>query len=271
MSRVSAYSKRLLMLGVIALFAAGGAQGWPTGIGGDADEKGEVPLAGCTCHNELSDNSVTVLIDGLPYHYEAGIEYPLRIQLIGGPEIDAASNTGGFSMLVSAGTLAAGDDFEGLVQNWEDNQTTLTHANAGSKTEDRSWLIAWTAPSAGEGEVTFWLAGNSVNGDMAPSDLDRWNRLSASIDEGDDDGRTRVIFSGDGDIEPPAPIGHGVDIHEMGAGLLAHWLGLLGFAAVMIVLLFCGLFLRYGFSRHYSGRSNLLKLRIKHLRRGDQL
>ena len=63
MSRVSGYSKRLLVLGVIALCATGGAQGWPTGIGGDADEKGEVPLAGCTCHNELSDNSVTVLID----------------------------------------------------------------------------------------------------------------------------------------------------------------------------------------------------------------
>jgi hypothetical protein len=29
--------------------------------------------------------------------------------------------------------------------------------------------------------------------------------------------------------------------------------------------------LRYGFSHHYVGRSNLLRLRIKHLRRGDQL
>ena len=79
------------------------------------------------------------------------------------------------------------------------------------------------------------------------------------------------MFSGNGEIEPPDPTEHGVHIHEMGAGLRAHWLGLLGFAAVIIVLLFCGLFLRYGFSRHYTGRSNLLRLRIKHLRRGDQL
>ena len=57
----------------------------------------------------------------------------------------------------------------------------------------------------------------------------------------------------------------------MGAKLLAHWLGLLGFGAVILVIFFCGLFLRYGFSRNYKGRSNLLKLRIKHLRRGDQL
>jgi len=51
---------------------------------------------------------------------------------------------------------------------------------------------------------------------------------------------------------------------------LAHWLGLLGFVSVFLVIIFCGFFLRYGFSRHYEGRSNLLRLRIKHLRRGDQ-
>ena len=51
---------------------------------------------------------------------------------------------------------------------------------------------------------------------------------------------------------------------------MAHWLGLLGFISVFLVIIFCGFFLRYGFSRHYEGRSNLLKLRLKHLRRGDQ-
>ena len=117
----------------------------------------------------------------------------------------------------------------------------------------------------------MWLAGNTVNGDQIPSVLDKWNRLTTTVDEGVDNGRTRTVFSGNGEIEHPAPAEHGVDIHEMGAGLRAHWLGLLGFAAVIIVLLFCGLFLRYGFSRHYVGRSNLLRLRIKHLRRGDQL
>ena len=106
---------------------------------------------------------------------------------------------------------------------------------------------------------------------MAPSSLDRWNRLTTSVDEGQDNGRTRTVFSGNGDITPPSPIEEQTDLHHMGAELLAHWLGLLGFAAVMLVILFCGLFLRFGFSRHYEGRSNLLRLRIKHLRRGDQL
>ena len=48
-------------------------------------------------------------------------------------------------------------------------------------------------------------------------------------------------------------------------------LGLLGFFAVIIVIIFCGFFLRYGFSQNYKGRSNLLRLRIKHERRGDQI
>ena len=123
------------------------------------------------------------------------------------------------------------------------------------------------------GLTKFILAifGSQINGDMAPSNLDRWNRLTASVDEGTDNGKVRTIFSGNGEINPPAPVEEHTDLHHMGAELLAHWLGLLGFAAVMLVIIFCGLFLRYGFSRHYVGRSNLLKLRIKHLRRGDQL
>ena len=270
-SRVRAYSRRAFVLGMIALLVAGGTQASHLGIGGDADEVGDVSIAGCTCHSEESDNSVTVLIEGLPYHYEAGGQYDLTVQLIGGPDPDTTSNTAGFSMMVSSGTLGAGEGYESMVQNWEDDPARLTHTSSGAKTEDRSWHILWTAPATGEEAVTIWLAGNSVNGDQVPSALDNWNRLSTTIEEGADDGSKRTVFSGNGEIEPPAAAEHGVHIHEMGAGLRAHWLGLLGFAAVIIVLLFCGLFLRYGFSRHYEGRSNLLRLRIKHLRRGDQL
>ena len=270
-SRVRAYSRRAFVLGMIALLVAGGTQASHLGIGGDADEVGDVSIAGCTCHSEESDNSVTVLIEGLPYHYEAGGQYELTVQLIGGPDPDTSSTTAGFSMMVSSGTLGAGEGYESMVQNWEDDPARLTHTSSGAKTEDRSWHILWTAPATGEEAVTIWLAGNSVNGDQVPSALDNWNRLSTTIEEGADDGSKRTVFSGNGEIEPPAAAEHGVHIHEMGAGLRAHWLGLLGFAAVIIVLLFCGLFLRYGFSRHYEGRSNLLRLRIKHLRRGDQL
>ena len=36
------------------------------------------------------------------------------------------------------------------------------------------------------------------------------------------------------------------------------------------VIVFCGVFLRYGFSTSYEGRSNQLRLRYKLNRRGDQ-
>ena len=39
--------------------------------------------------------------------------------------------------------------------------------------------------------------------------------------------------------------------------------------AVILVIIFAGVMLRYGFSTSYKGRSNLLRLRYKLNRRGD--
>ena len=77
---------RLVVLGCFAILLAGSTQGYSNGIGGDENGDGDVALAGCTCHNELPDNSVTVILDGLPYHYSADTTYTLTIQLIGGQD-----------------------------------------------------------------------------------------------------------------------------------------------------------------------------------------
>ena len=74
-----------------------------------------------------------------------------------------------------------------------------------------------------EGTITFWIVG-PVNGDGALSELDRWNRLSASVGEGIDNGKTRAVFSEMAKLSP-APTEQHVDLHEMGAKLRAHWLG----------------------------------------------
>ena len=270
MSSINLITRRTLILTVVALFLATSTQAYHTGIGGDPESKGDVALAGCTCHAEEPDNSVTVVLDQVPYHYEAGKSYAMTLQLIGGAEI-GGEQTGGFAMRVSEGTLSPGVGSESDVQNWEEELDSLTHTNSGSKTEDRKWNLVWTAPGSGTGPVQFWIAGNTVNGDAIPSALDRWNRLTMTLDEGVDNEKTRTVFSGNGDINPPAPTETHVDLHHMGAALRAHWLGLLGFFAVIIVIIFCGFFLRYGFSANYTGRSNLLRLRIKHERRGDQI
>jgi len=253
----------------LIVLTAGLATALPGGMGGDQGA-GDVTVAGCTCHAADPTNDVTVLIDGVPTMYVPATTYSWAIQIIGGPDILPGSNSAGFSMRVTAGTLAAAAGSESLVQHWQNDQLTLTHTKSGAQTEDRTWHITWTAPDSGTGTVTIQLAGNSVNG-ADGNQGDSWNRLNGFIEEGSDDGVIRMLFVGNGIVEPPSPATGEIDLHEMGAAFRAHWLGLLGFGAVIIVLIFCGFFLRYGFSSHYVGRSNLLQLRIKHLRRGDQL
>ena len=90
MNNINRVSRRTLVLGVLALFLATTTQAYHTGIGGDSDGEGDVALAGCTCHAEEPDNSVTVVLDHVPFHYEAGKSYPMTLQLIGGAEIGGA-------------------------------------------------------------------------------------------------------------------------------------------------------------------------------------
>ena len=269
----------LAAVGFLLLFPAL-ASSYHGGIGGPQSHQGstgqvdieDVAKSGCLCHNELADNAVQVILDDVPYAYVAGETYTLTLQLIGGPPA-TGTYTAGFSMRVSLGELASD-----MAQYWEiDGQVdvqTLTHTEASAATEDRAWTFEWIAPAdSGAGTVNFWIVGNSVNGDQIPGVEDRWNQLNFALSEGDESSTamgTRTLFAGDGNVSPPEPAHHGVDLHHMGAKLRAHWLGLLGFGAVIGVVVFAGLLLRYGFSTSYEGRSNQLRLRYKLMRRGDQ-
>lgn len=269
----------LAMVGLLLLLPSL-ASSYHGGIGGPQTHQGstgqvdidDVAMTGCLCHNEAADNAVQVILVDVPYAWVPGEVYELHLQLIGGPPA-TGTYTAGFSMRVSLGTLASD-----MAQNWEIDgvldEQTLTHTEASSATEDRAWVIQWTAPAeTGEGTANFWIVGNSVNGDQIPGVEDRWNQLNFALDEGDEASAamgTRTLFAGDGNVSPPEPAHHGVDLHHMGAKLRAHWLGLLGFGAVIGVVIFAGLLLRYGFSTSYEGRSNQLRLRYKLMRRGDQ-
>ena len=269
----------LLAMVAVLLLLPTLASSYHGGIGGSQSLQGstgavtidDVAKTGCLCHNEVADNSVQVILDDVPFAWVAGTTYTFHLQLIGGPPA-TGTYTGGFSMRASLGTLASD-----MAQNWEiDGEVdlqTLTHTEASSANDDRAWTVEWAAPEAGSGTVNFWIAGNSVNGDQVPGVEDRWNQLNFALDEGDEASAamgTRTLFAGDGNVSPPEPAHHGVDLHHMGAKLRAHWLGLLGFGAVIGVIIFAGLLLRYGFSTSYKGRSNQLRLRYKLMRRGDQ-
>ena len=108
MKRGKISPQKVMIVGLIISLLAASGEGSHLGIGGDADGKGEVPMAGCTCHSAQPDNSVTIILDGVPYHYQQGKEYQMKIQIIGGPEINSESYTGGFSMKASLGQFTPG-------------------------------------------------------------------------------------------------------------------------------------------------------------------
>ena len=74
--------RKMLAISIVAVLTAGGSQANPTGIGGDANNEGDVALAGCTCHADEPDNSVTLILTDVPYRYEPGESYEMVIQII---------------------------------------------------------------------------------------------------------------------------------------------------------------------------------------------
>ena len=259
-SKVSA--RRFLPLILISLMLLPGlTEAYPDGIGGEQDNAGEtiqdVAKEGCLCHGEEPSNSVMILLVGAPFTWAPDQTYNMRLEIIGGPDTDL----GGFSARVSAG------EFSGDGEAWDDDLATRTHISSST----RIFELIWTAPEAGAGHIDFWISGNAVNGADGPAG-DYWNQLVFNLLEvAEDDGRgTRTLIAGSSTPEAPASEAGEVDLHTMGAQFRAHWLGLLGFGAVIAVIIFCGLLLRYGFSTSYKGRSNLLRLRYKINRRGDE-
>ena len=82
------HSVRHILIGLlVVLLIAGSTQARPSGITGDEAEGGtDVAKTGCTCHsgNAIApDDSVTVMIADVPYNFEAGQVYALKIEIIG--------------------------------------------------------------------------------------------------------------------------------------------------------------------------------------------
>jgi hypothetical protein len=150
----------LILIGSVAVLEVGARSGG----------KFDKAQTGCTCHSPTPDPTVAVSINGLPNNYSSAQTYPLTLSLNGGP----ATALGGFNLEVSSGSLSTTD---GNVQiNIAQNQASHTNKN------QRSWDIDWTAPGPGTGTVTFYLAGNAVNGN-GKNNGDGWNKNSWVVPE----------------------------------------------------------------------------------------
>ena len=135
----------------VLLIIPGIASSYHGGIGGEQVNAGEtiddVAKEGCLCHNGAADNSVQIILDDVPYAWESGQVYEMKLQIIGGPAA-ASPWTAGFSMRVSDGVLSGEN-----LQNWEEDPTTLTQTEAAAGVDDRMWIISWQAPAADAGVV----------------------------------------------------------------------------------------------------------------------
>jgi hypothetical protein len=247
-----------MLVGLVTITLLPGlGEAYPDGIGGSQDDIDDVAKEGCLCHGEVASNDVQIILKSVPHTWTSGETYDMTLVIIDGSQLSA----GGYSIRVSAGSLS-GDG-----QNWEDDVQTLTHQNSVT----REWAVTWTPPESGSGQVDFWITGNAVNG-ADGNQGDYWNQLVFNLVESEtiDNRGTKTLIAGSGAPQAPESAAGHVDLHTMGAPFRAHWLGLLGFGAVISVIVFCGLLLRYGFSTSYKGRSNVLRLRYKINRRGDQ-
>lgn len=201
-------TRSLLVISLVLLLAAQvlASSGGPP----ESNMTGESTiLTGCNCHGSAAPSAasgpsteVVVSVSGVPSAYQVDTAYDLIIK------VEHSSNTAGGFMLSSSGlgTFSWGDgvDIRPAEGNDDPESSSSTSGNIShSKTTDPAeWTITWTAPSSDIGDVTFYLAGNSVDGHGANDDGDAWNLLSFTINtpsstSAQADLTTRVISVGD--------------------------------------------------------------------------
>lgn len=154
-------------------------------------------INGCTCHSNEPSSDASVELAGLPDAYEPGTDYPLTMSVSGPAALPVGQNEGGFQVIVSAGSLQPASN---AARNL--NETTITHGSAGN--DQRSWDFTWSSPTGSEATmaVTFWYAGNAVNGDTTNQN-DAWNQGVATVAPAGAAGGNETTPPDDGDGDSP--------------------------------------------------------------------
>lgn len=237
------WGKGAAILGVIVVaisFVAADAMGRSSGI----DKTGGLTKEGCNCHGEGGETAkkgvpsdkvvVDFKIDGNPYKFQKGKVYNISVGVL---ETDvplpsgALLNKGGFNLRASAGKLAAAQGFENFVKI--SGTLEATHTSDGDK-NGRRWNLTWTAPADDKDAAIFTMFVNTVNGDTAPDAGDHWT------------GKVVVLMGSSGEVGGG---GHFAP-EEIGVRWLAHWVGIISFIAVFVVLIMYYFVLKYGETVH---------------------
>ena len=116
--------------------------------------------SGCTCHGSLSDGNSEINLTSSPdifsgEGYVVGNTYTLTLTITGG----SIGINGGFNLKPSAGTLTNAGNNAKIVGN------EATHSNFNART----WKVDWIAPDETVESVSFYYAGNAVDGNFSTS------------------------------------------------------------------------------------------------------
>ena len=180
----------LIAIGLLSLPALGNSGG-PPYLNGDGNLTSEY---GCSCHNngQISDRAV-VMVTGVPIQYSLAEQYQFTIHVADAHVLAGDDGNVKAGFVITSGNVGSFTwEPDQNLRIAEDSEGDVSH----SETSDTGiWALTWHAPSADEGNVHFWVAGNSVNGDGAPGDDDYWNMLSFTINapgtlENDDQAQT---------------------------------------------------------------------------------
>jgi hypothetical protein len=158
----------------VAVLVLAAALAMTAGVDGrSAGAPGTSADGGCTCHGAASTAATVALsgLDDVQGRVLPGDVLNLTLTVTGPAPLPAglAMNTGGFAIKASHGDFST----KGIPTLQLLDAQTLTHTSQGN--DQRSWSFAWTAPipAPADHNVTFWYAGNAVNGDGGASS-DAW-------------------------------------------------------------------------------------------------
>lgn len=160
--RSAVVSGSLLLLAATAGAFSAGPQD------GRTNAPGETNCTACHATFPLNSGTGSLAITNLPAAYTPGQNYLLNVSLQ-----DPAAQRWGFELTlldqagVSAGTLAAVDVTVQISTGGPFGRTYAKHTSSGNflgQTGGASWLVSWTAPAAGAGDLRLYIAGNAANG-----------------------------------------------------------------------------------------------------------
>lgn len=138
-----------------------------TGAPGDETLNG-APYTCTECHDDNAFNpSVTISVldstDAPVTHYRPGQLYTARVSI-------AATGAAGYGFQMIGLRDAGNTDLDGFTDINPNNYKLSTISNGRTYAEhptmstSNTFNVRWTAPTAGTGSVTFYAAGNAVNG-----------------------------------------------------------------------------------------------------------